>query len=65
MKSAVVIACSKVMYRLIEAESYKSKHVLVVGGGDSAVEAAIGLASQKGNVVTISYRKEEVRAVAA
>lgn len=49
----------KVMYRLIEAESYKGKHVLVVGGGDSAVEAAIGLASQPGNVVTISYRKEE------
>jgi putative YpdA family bacillithiol system oxidoreductase len=50
---------SKVMYRLIEAESYKNKHILVVGGGDSAVEAAIGLASQKGNVVTMSYRKEE------
>ncbi len=49
----------KVMYRLIEAESYKHKHTLVVGGGDSAVEAAIGLASQPGNVVTISYRKEE------
>ncbi|MDL1891845.1 4Fe-4S ferredoxin, partial [Sphingobacteriales bacterium CHB3] len=50
---------SKVMYRLIEAESYKHKHILVVGGGDSAVEAAIGLASQTGNVVTISYRKED------
>lgn len=50
---------SKVMYRLIEAESYKHKHILVVGGGDSAVEAAIGLASQVGNVVTLSYRKEE------
>jgi thioredoxin reductase len=31
--------------------------MLVVGGGDSAVEAAVGLARQKGNVVTISYRK--------
>jgi thioredoxin reductase (NADPH) len=50
---------SKVMYRLIEAESYKHKHILVVGGGDSAVEAAVGLASQVGNVVTISYRKED------
>ncbi len=50
---------TKVMYRLIEAESYKHKHILVVGGGDSAVEAAIGLATQVGNVVTISYRKEE------
>lgn len=50
---------TKVMYRLIEAETYKHKHILVVGGGDSAVEAAIGLASQVGNTVTISYRKEE------
>jgi putative YpdA family bacillithiol system oxidoreductase len=49
----------KVMYRLIDAESYKNKHLLVVGGGDSAVEAAVGLASQRGNVVTISYRREE------
>ena len=50
---------SKVMYRLIEAESYKHKNILVVGGGDSAVEAAIGLANQVGNAVTVSYRKEE------
>jgi putative YpdA family bacillithiol system oxidoreductase len=49
----------KVMYRLIEAETYKQNHLLVVGGGDSAIEAAVGLASQKGNVVTISYRKED------
>lgn len=49
----------KVMYRLIEAETYQQKHLLVVGGGDSAIEAAVGLASQKGNVVTISYRKED------
>ncbi len=47
------------MYRLIEAETYKQKHILVVGGGDSAVEAAVGLAEQQGNKVTISYRKEE------
>lgn len=49
----------KVLYRLIEAESYAGKHVLVVGGGDSAVEAAIGLANQKGNTVTLSYRRED------
>jgi thioredoxin reductase len=30
----------------------------VVGGGDSAVEAAMGLASQTGNQVTVSYRSE-------
>ena len=33
--------------------------VLVVGGGDSAIEAAVGLAIQKGNTVTLSYRKGE------
>jgi len=32
--------------------------VLVVGGGDNAVEAAMGLAYQKGNRVTLSYRKD-------
>ena len=48
----------KVMYRLIEADHYVNKNILVVGGGDSAVEAALGLAHQPGNKVTISYRKE-------
>lgn len=48
---------SKVMYRLIEADHYKNNHILIVGGGDSAVEAAMGLASQTGNRVTISYRQ--------
>jgi thioredoxin reductase/Pyruvate/2-oxoacid:ferredoxin oxidoreductase delta subunit len=48
----------KVMYRLLEADHYIDKDILVVGGGDSAVEAAMGLALQKGNRVTISYRKE-------
>ena len=48
---------SKVMYRLIEADHYVNKSILVVGGGDSAVEAALGLASQTGNEVTLSYRQ--------
>jgi thioredoxin reductase (NADPH) len=48
----------KVMYRLIEADHYVNKKILVVGGGDSAVEAAMGLANQPGNRVTLSYRKE-------
>jgi len=48
----------KVMYRLIEADHYINKKILVVGGGDSAVEAAMGLASQTGNLVTVSYRSE-------
>jgi thioredoxin reductase/NAD-dependent dihydropyrimidine dehydrogenase PreA subunit len=48
----------KVMYRLIEADHYINKKILVVGGGDSAVEAAMGLACQSGNHVTLSYRSE-------
>jgi len=48
----------KVMYRLIEADHYIKKRILIVGGGDSAVEAAMGLASQIGNTVTLSYRQE-------
>jgi thioredoxin reductase (NADPH) len=48
---------SKVMYRLIEADHYVNKQILVVGGGDSAVEAAMGLAFQVGNKVTLSYRQ--------
>ncbi|MFN8094841.1 MAG: NAD(P)-binding domain-containing protein [Vicinamibacteria bacterium] len=50
----------KVMYQLTDAESYQGHHVLVVGGGDSAVEAAIGLARQRGNRVTLSYRREKL-----
>jgi putative YpdA family bacillithiol system oxidoreductase len=48
----------KVMYRLIEADHYVNKKILVVGGGDSAVEAAMGLANQSGNKVTLCYRQE-------
>lgn len=48
----------KVMYRLIEADHYVNKKILVVGGGDSAVEAAMGLGHQVGNQVILSYRKE-------
>lgn len=47
----------KVMYRLIEADHYMNRKILVVGGGDSAIEAAMGLAQQRGNFVTLSYRK--------
>ena len=46
----------KVMYRLIEADHYVNKRILIVGGGDSAIEAALGLSSQAGNKVTLSYR---------
>ena len=47
----------KVAYSLLDAQSYVHRRILVVGGGDSAVEAALGLAEQPGNEVTISYRK--------
>jgi thioredoxin reductase/ferredoxin len=47
----------KVMYQLRDAETYKRQRILVVGGGDSAIEAAVGLARQAGNDVTLSYRK--------
>lgn len=47
----------KVFYQLIDAASYVGEHLLVVGGGDSAVEAAMALANQRGNTVTLSYRK--------
>jgi thioredoxin reductase (NADPH) len=49
----------KVMYRLIEADHYVNKRILVVGGGDSAVEAAMGLANQAGNKVTLCYRSAQ------
>lgn len=47
---------SKVAHRLIEAETYEDKNVLVVGGGDSAIEAAIALGRAGKNRVTLSYR---------
>jgi thioredoxin reductase/Pyruvate/2-oxoacid:ferredoxin oxidoreductase delta subunit len=47
----------KVMYRLIEADHYTNKKILIVGGGDSAIEAALGLSAQSGNRVTLSYRQ--------
>lgn len=44
----------KVAYRLLEPELIKDKKILVVGGGDSAIESALLLADN--NKVTISYR---------
>ena len=46
----------KVVYRLIDAEQYQNQHVLVVGGGDSALEAATSIAAEPGTTVTLSYR---------
>jgi thioredoxin reductase len=49
---------NKVMYRLVDPEQFKGQHVLVVGGGDSALEAAISLSEEEGTQVTLSYRSE-------
>ena len=49
---------SKVVYRLIDPEQYLNQHVLVVGGGDSALEAAVSIADEAGTTVTLSYRSE-------
>lgn len=50
----------KVAYQLVDAASYRNRRLLVVGGGDSAVEAALALARQSGNEVTLSYRKPKL-----
>ena len=49
----------KVFTRLIDPGEYHDADVLVVGGGDSAIEAAVALA-KTGNRVTLSYRKESL-----
>jgi thioredoxin reductase len=46
----------KVAYRLLEPEEISGKNILVVGGGDSAIESALLLADQ--NRVTLSYRND-------
>jgi thioredoxin reductase/Pyruvate/2-oxoacid:ferredoxin oxidoreductase delta subunit len=46
-----------VVYGLIEPEAYAGRRALVVGGGDSAVEAAMLLADQPGTTVALSYRR--------
>jgi thioredoxin reductase/NAD-dependent dihydropyrimidine dehydrogenase PreA subunit len=46
----------KVVYRMIDADQYRGKRVLVVGGGDSALEAAASIAELEHTEVTLSYR---------
>ncbi len=51
----------KVVYRLIDPEQYCGQRVLVVGGGDSALEAAASIAELSDAKVAISYRGEVFR----
>jgi thioredoxin reductase/NAD-dependent dihydropyrimidine dehydrogenase PreA subunit len=46
----------KVAYRLLEPELISGKHIIVVGGGDSAIESALLLSDH--NHVILSYRNE-------
>ena len=51
---------TKVAYRLLEPKEFAGQHVLVVGGGNSAVESALALAdSGDCKSVSISYRRKE------
>ena len=47
----------KVYHQLYSPRKYKNENILVIGGGNSAIEAAITLSDQ--NNVYISYRKGE------
>ena len=47
---------SKVVYRMIDPEQYSGQRVLVVGGGDSALEAASSIAESTNAKVALSYR---------
>lgn len=48
----------KVVYRLVDPSQYRGKRIVVVGGGDSALEAAASIAEEEGTQVTLSYRGE-------
>jgi thioredoxin reductase (NADPH) len=47
----------KVAYRLLEPELIRNQKILVVGGGDSAIESALLLADEN-NIVTLTYRSD-------
>lgn len=48
----------KVIYTLADPAEHAGRRVLVIGGGDSALEAACAVAEQPGAMVTLSYRGE-------
>jgi len=53
----------KVAYRLLEPEEIKGKDIVIVGGGDSAIESALQLAEK--NKVTLSYRGDKFNRIKA
>jgi len=55
----------KVVYRLDDPAQYRGRNVLVVGGGDSAIEAATTLAEEPGTTVTLSYRGDAFNRIKA
>jgi len=50
---------AKVVYDVLEMEEFAGRRVLVVGGGDSAIESALGLSNQAGTTVHLSYRGKD------
>ncbi|MFQ5500342.1 MAG: NAD(P)-binding domain-containing protein, partial [Candidatus Zixiibacteriota bacterium] len=48
---------TKVAYKLLDPEQFRNMKILVVGGGDSAIEAALTLSEEDGTEVSLSYRK--------
>jgi thioredoxin reductase (NADPH) len=53
----------KVAYRLLEPENITGKKIIIVGGGDSAVESALLL--MEDNDVILSYRKDKFARIKA
>jgi thioredoxin reductase/ferredoxin len=51
---------SKIVYSLIDAAQYQGQHVLVVGGGDSAAEAALAIAAERDTTVSLCSRGEDI-----